>query len=297
MNIFYEKFQVITQIFTGIFLEAFPFILLGSFIAVIISRYMNEERIRKIIPKNKVLGAMVIGLIGIVFPICECITVPITKELIKKGVPVNIAITFMLAVPIINPVAILSTYYAFDGTLRMLLLRTLIGYVLAVIIGIIMSFSKKDEIIIDDSLNRYKCNCGCMDPNMERGIKGFLYQVGKEFYEIGKYFIIGSLLATIMQCFIPREVMSNFSNNKVIAVIAMLLLTYVLSLCSEADAFVASSFSGTFPTGAITGFLLLGPMLDLKNNIMLFSMFKKKFVFKLMFWIIALCFAVGIIIP
>lgn len=297
MNIFYEKFQVITQIFTGIFLEALPFILLGSFIAVIISRYMNEERIRKITPNNKILGGMVVGLIGIVFPICECITVPITKELIKKGVPINIAITFMLAVPIVNPIAILSTYYAFDGKLNMILLRVLIGYALAVIIGIIMSFNKIDEVIIDDNFNNYKCDCGCMDCKVEVGVGGFLHQVGKEFYEIGKIFIIGSLLTTIMQCFIPREIINNFSNNKVLAVISMLVLTYVLALCSEADAFVASSFVGTFPTGAIVGFLLLGPMLDLKNNVMLFSMFKKKFVFKLMFWVIGLCFAVGLIIP
>lgn len=297
MDIFYDKFQVITQVFTGIFIEAFPFILLGSFIAVIIGRYMNEEKIRRIIPKNRILGAMVMGAIGIVFPICECITVPITRELIKKGVPVNIAITFMLAVPIINPIAILSTYYAFDGKLSMVFLRVFIGYIIAITVGIIMSFSKKEEILLDDGGTTYKCECGCMDPNMEKGIRGFFYQFGREFYSIGKYFIIGAFLATIMQCFIPREIISSFSTNKVLAVIAMMVLTYILSLCSEADAFVASSFSRTFPLGAITGFLLLGPMLDLKNNIMLFSMFKRKFVLRLMFWIISLCFAISIIIP
>lgn len=297
MDIIYGKFQVITQVFTGIFIEAFPFILLGSFIAVVISRYMNEERIRRIIPKNKVLGAMIIGGIGIIFPICECITVPITKELIKKGIPINIAITFMLAVPIINPVAILSTYYAFDMSLKMVLLRVIIGYFLAIIIGIIMSLSNKENIIRDNDMNAYKCECGCMDGGFERSTRGFIYQVGKEFYSIGKYFIIGAFLATLMQCFIPREIVNDFAANKVLAIIAMLLLTYVLSLCSEADAFVASSFSRIFPTGAITGFLLLGPMLDLKNNVMLFSMFKKGFVIKLMFWTIFLCFGVSLLIP
>lgn len=297
MNIFYEKLDIITQIFTGIFLEAFPFILLGSLIAVIISRYMDGEKIQKIIPKNKILGAMIAAMVGIIFPICECITVPITKELIKKGVPLNISITFMLAVPIINPVAILSTYYAFDCEFNMVIYRVLTAYFIAIIVGLIMSFTKKGEILIEDKWMKYQCDCGCEDVDKEKGAKGFFYQVGREFYAIGKYFIIGSLLATIMQCFIPRDIINDFSSNKVLAVVVMLLLTYVLSLCSEADAFVASSFTGTFSTGAITGFLLLGPMLDLKNNIMLFSMFKKKFVFKLMFWVIVLCFGVSVIIP
>lgn len=59
----------------------------------------------------------------------------------------------------------------------------------------------------------------------------------------------------------------------------MMAFAYILSLCSEADAFVAASFGGTFTAGSLLAFLVYGPMIDLKNTIMLFAFFRAKFVF------------------
>ena len=58
----------------------------------------------------------------------------------------------------------------------------------------------------------------------------------------------------------------------------MMGLGFILSLCSEADAFVASSFAHTFSTGSLLAFLVYGPMLDLKSSLMLFAYFRAKFV-------------------
>jgi uncharacterized membrane protein YraQ (UPF0718 family) len=58
----------------------------------------------------------------------------------------------------------------------------------------------------------------------------------------------------------------------------MMAFAYILSLCSEADAFVAASFGGTFTAGSLLAFLVYGPMVDLKNTIMLFAFFRVKFV-------------------
>ena len=62
----------------------------------------------------------------------------------------------------------------------------------------------------------------------------------------------------------------------------MMGFAYVLSVCSEADAFVASSFGSSFTEGGLLAFLVFGPMLDIKNTLMLFAYFKKKFVLSLM---------------
>lgn len=57
----------------------------------------------------------------------------------------------------------------------------------------------------------------------------------------------------------------------------MMAFAYVLSLCSEADAFVAASFANTFTTSSIIAFLVYGPMIDLKSTIMLLAFFKTRF--------------------
>ncbi|OOV50636.1 hypothetical protein B1A67_13200, partial [Clostridium botulinum D/C] len=108
--IFFKNF---CTIFTSILLEAIPFILIGSFISSLIQVFVSEEFVTRIIPKNKFLGLLLASLIGIVFPVCECTIVPITKKLIKKGVPLGVAFTFMLSVPIVNPIVLMSTYWSY----------------------------------------------------------------------------------------------------------------------------------------------------------------------------------------
>ena len=51
---------------------------------------------------------------------------------------------------------------------------------------------------------------------------------------------------------------------------------YVLSICSAADAFIAASFGHVFSVKALLAFLVFGPMLDMKNMLMLFAYFQKE---------------------
>ena len=53
-------------------------------------------------------------------------------------------------------------------------------------------------------------------------------------------------------------------------------LAVVLNLCSGADAFVASSFRSVLPLSAQMGFMVLGPMLDLKLSAMYLSFIHKR---------------------
>jgi hypothetical protein len=64
----------------------------------------------------------------------------------------------------------------------------------------------------------------------------------------------------------------------VLSVIVMLLLAYVLSVCSTVDAFLSLTFVNTFTTGSIMAFLIFGPMVDIKSTLMFSRVFKRKFV-------------------
>lgn len=291
-----DMFKSFCVLFIGIFIEAIPFILIGALVAGIITTFLTEDFIKKILPKNRLLGAIVAALLGLFFPLCECATVPVTRGLVKKGVPVSIATTFMLAAPIINPVVMLSTYQAFGQDTQVLLLRVGISVIVAILIGFLIEILNNGHVVLKDGDMNFTCECGCEDLKKERNLKVLISHIGEELYSIGKYLIIGSILASLFQVVIPGEIISKLAVNKLLAVIVMMLLAYLLSLCSEADAFVARSFLTQFSLGPIMAFLILGPMLDLKNNLMLFSGFKKGFVFKLMFLVFAFCFLVGCLV-
>ncbi|WP_349404753.1 permease [Clostridium perfringens] len=292
-----NKFSIV---FSSIVIEALPFILIGAVLASFMQVYISNNIFNKIISKNKLLGSIQAGIIGVFLPVCECATVPIIKGLLNKKVPLNVAITYMLAAPIVNPLVILSTYYAFDGNIKVVLLRVGVGFFIAVIAGLLMlCLSGENNIFIDNGEGELqgKCLCGCseIDDNSSKPIR-LLKHTSLEFYEIGKYFIVGATLASIFQTFVPRDIIFYFENSAVLSIIILMAFSFLISLCSEADAFVASTFMNRFSLGSITGFLIIGPMIDLKNTIMLFSIFKKSFVIKLLFVVFSLCFIASALI-
>lgn len=281
-----------SAVFTSIVLEALPFIIIGVLLSSIIQMYISEEHIERILPKNKLLGGILAALTGIFFPTCECTSVPITTGLIKKGVPVNMAVTYMMAAPIVNPLVVFSTYYAFNGNIKVVVLRLFIGIISAIIIGYIVYIFNPEDISkvmkSNADVSNY-CSCGCCTNN-QKGIRALFYHASLEFRSVFVYFIIGAFLASISNLIISRQNIMNIKLSPVLCTIIMMVFAYLVSLCSEADAFVASTFASSFPLCSIMSFLVLGPMIDIKNTLMLMCYFKKSFVFKLTFFTFAVNF-------
>jgi uncharacterized protein len=99
-----------------------------------------------------------------------------------------------------------------------------------------------------------------------------------EFFDMGKYLIIGAFVAAGFQTYLDRELLVGIGTNEVLAPAVMMGFAYIISLCSEADAFVASSFGSIFSASSILAFLVYGPMIDFKNTLLMLAYFNKKFV-------------------
>ena len=296
INLNIEEIGDFASIFTSIVLEAIPFIILGSFISAIIQTCISEEFITKLIPNASILGYFGAALIGLIFPVCECAIVPITRRLIKKGLPVGVGVTFMLAVPIINPVVIMSTYYAFYDKQSMVILRTGGGFVAAILIGIIVNALQENKqcFILDSIENNNYCNCGCNAPFENKSkFKAIFEHTNREFLDIMGYLIFGAFISSGFQVVASHGGFNFISDNKVLVIIFMMFLGFALSLCSEADAFVGRSFLANYTFSGVVAFLILGPMLDLKNLMMLSGAFKKSFVLKLSLTTISVVFIIS----
>jgi uncharacterized membrane protein YraQ (UPF0718 family) len=90
------------------------------------------------------------------------------------------------------------------------------------------------------------------------------------------------LAAAAFKTLLPENIMSVFTGNLVLSIVGMMILAILLSICSEADAFVAASFQ-TFPVGAKLAFIAIGPMVDLKLIGMYAVTFHRKMVLALVF--------------
>lgn len=272
-----SSFINVNTIFLSIILEAIPFILLGVFVSAIIQLFVSEKFIQRVLPRNVYLAVIPAALLGIIFPICECAIIPVVRRLIKKGMPSHVAIVFMLSAPILNPVVYASTYYAFKSTPYIANARMFVGFISSIIIGFIIYRRFKGENILKPMKEGHH-SAHHHHHISENKLLEILYHASDELFDTGKYLLIGAFLASIFQAFFDRNTLLSIGTSTTLAPGVMMGFAYVLSVCSTADAFVASSFGSTFTESSILAFLVFGPMIDIKTTLMLFAYFKKRLV-------------------
>ncbi|ROR23954.1 hypothetical protein EDD66_11285 [Mobilisporobacter senegalensis] len=289
--------NTIINVFLGIILQAVPFLLIGVLLSSAIQIFIPKETIERRFPKSIGLGMLVAILGGFCLPVCDCASIPIFRSLVKKGIPLPVAITFMTATPVINPVVILSTYYAFGGNMAIVINRICFGIIVSVLIGLTFANSSaQSHVLTGGALDRLMCSCGCYEDaesvtTFTGKIGLFLRHSQAEFFSVGKYLVIGTFISSIFQTIGTGIFTSSQSSaNLALSIFIMMVMAFVLSLCSSSDAVIARSFSNQFPIGAIMGFLVFGPMMDIKNVMMLSSGFSKGFIVKLLLRAFIICF-------
>jgi uncharacterized membrane protein YraQ (UPF0718 family) len=284
--------------FLGIFIEAVSFLLIGSLLSGLIEVFITKEDMVRIMPRNRILATLAGAFLGFIFPVCECGVVPVTRRLYQKGMPISVGITFLLAAPVMNPIVFASTFAAF-GWGPVLIGRYLITFVIAMTVGILFSFQNRPQRLINPqavlviSGGSTEATLAMPDQRMPLlpGLRRAFVLAGEDFFEMGRFLIIGTFLASLLQTVVPQDSLRVLATNPVNSVLVMAGLAFLLSVCSTVDAFLALSFARTFTTGSILTFLTFGPMVDIKSATMYLGIFRKKTVF----YIVVLPFLISVL--
>jgi uncharacterized membrane protein YraQ (UPF0718 family) len=256
-----------STIFISIVVQALPFLMLGVLLSGAIIAFVPPTLWQRILPKNPALAVPVAGCAGLALPGCECASVPIGGALMKSGVKPAAALTFLLAAPAINPVVLASTWVAFPGQPEMMVARFVASLAVAIMMGWLwLRFGKAEWL----------------RPLMREHLHGatkfetFRRTATHDFLHAGGFLVIGAGVAAILDAAVPVSVMDSIADNPVLAILAMALLAVILCVCSEADAFIAASFTQFSPT-AMLAFMVVGPMVDLKLVGMQAGIFGRRF--------------------
>lgn len=284
-------------LFLGVFLQAVPFLVIGVLLSSAIQVYVSADWIRSKFPKNMVLGQLFAIVAGFCLPVCDCASIPVFKGLVKKGVPLSAAVTFMLVSPVINPVVILSTWYAFNGNLKIIAARCGLGMLCAVLTGLTCLISPPQKVLLADPVIQGGDGYGDYEiPTSDDSKAARFFQMMRhaqnEFFTVGTYLLTGIFVSTVLQEVWPGMTRSGGGIPILASVGFLMAMAFILSLCSSSDAVVARTMAGVFPAGALMGFLVFGPMIDLKNGAMLLGGFEKKFIVRLFVTTFLICFGV-----
>lgn len=285
--------------FVSIVLEALPFVLLGALVSGLIEVFVPREKVAAFLPAKSSASVFLAGLLGIVFPVCECAIVPVVRRLVKKGVPLSAAVAYLLAGPIVNPIVAASTgvAYAFHpDVVSIVAIRMIAGYVIAVGVGSLMGefFTARSGLI---AAAQHDSHASCDHyhghehaASLWGRLRRVLTHATEDFFDVGRFLILGAFFAGLMQSLIDRDALVVLMSSPSLSIGLMMALAVALNLCSEADAFVAASFRGTLPLAAQMAFMVLGPMLDIKLLMMYLGLFRRRMIVALATAVVAFVF-------
>lgn len=265
------RIEEFTLVFSSIVVEALPFILAGALVSSLIAVFVSDRaftRIGRLPTAVQVPGAM---LCGLAFPVCECGSVPVARRLISRGVSPAAGIAFMLAAPVVNPVVLASTWVAYSGSgfaLEMTAARAAVGFAVAAAAG--FALRRVAAVRLSSAPSHSHDQAGGR-------LGAVANHLGSDFLFMGKFLVLGAAVSALIQTFVSRDLLDGLAGIPILGAVALMSLAVLLSLCSEADAFVAVSFS-SFGAGAQLAFLALGPVFDLKLAALYAATFSRRFV-------------------
>ncbi len=272
-------------VFLGIFIEAAPYLLLGTLASGLVEVFFSPEEITRLLPRSRFLSIGFGGLLGLFFPVCECGSIPLARRLMRKGLPVPVGIAFLLAAPVINPIVIASTFAAFGNT-PIFWLRFGLTLLIAIGVGLLFMFESDGNRVIR-SLNvelsqsfhfhgEHDHDFGNSTSSVIQKLKKVTIIAADEFFEMGRFLVIGAFLAALMQTVVPQSWLLSLGQGPILSAVVLSLLAVLLSVCSTVDSFIALAFSGTFSSGAVLAFLVYGPMVDIKATLMYLRVFNRR---------------------
>lgn len=286
--------------FLSILFEGAPYILIGTVLSGFIDAFLPAKMLDRLLPRNKVLATFAAGFMGLIFPVCECAVVPVVRRLVQKGLPISCAMTYLLSAPIINPIVIISTWTAFQnpgdsndvGHLVMTVGRVSLGYLIAVLVGLVMLGKKPGDIlkksIVDGISDVADGSDSKPTASADARLIHAMRTAMRDFLDTAMYFTIGILITSVFNTQIDQTKLKLVAGNDFAAAPAMMGLAYILALCSTSDAFIAAPMVA-FSYAAKLAFLVFGPMLDIKLTLMYASVFRRKF-------LVGLCFALFVLV-
>jgi uncharacterized membrane protein YraQ (UPF0718 family) len=267
-------------LFASIVVEALPFILLGAAVSAALAVWVPDRAFGRLAQLPRGLQVPGAALAGVAFPVCECGSIPVGRRLIARGLHPAAGVAFMLASPILNPIVLASTWVAYQGrgkALEMTAGRAGLGLLIAVAAGLVIGGWRPGELLrarpADPDEHEH-------EPG-DRGVGAFVEHLTGDLLWMGRFLVLGAAVSAAVQTVVPQQILSDLGGAPVVGTLALMGMAFALSLCSEADAFVAVSFTA-FPVGPQLAFLVLGPVLDAKLAVLYGATFRRGFIPRLM---------------
>jgi len=284
----------------SVFVESSPYMLFGFFIAGIFSIFLKPETVARYFGGQGVRPVVLSALAGIPVPLCSCGVVPAAAGLKKQGASRSATLSFLISTPETGMDSIPITYALIDPL--MAVIRPVAAFFTAVVAGLMENLFGRGAADDLQSVASRGQNprvgdiLSARQPLLKKVSDGMRHAFVELLGDIGRWFIVGVLLAGLIITLVPDDLIGGYLGNPLLAMLAMLVVGMPMYVCATSSTPIAAALilKGLNP-GAALVFLLAGPATNVATLSMVSGLLGKRSVVIYLSAIIGCSFAMGLL--
>lgn len=235
-----------------------PYLLLGFFLAGLMHAFLPPTLYRRYLGGNDLRSVVNAALVGVPLPLCSCGVLPTAMSLRREGASRGATVSFLIATPQTGVDSIIATYSLMG--LPFAVVRPVAALVTALLGGWWTSRTAKDAVTPS---GRAAEPSQAASPALSAGQKmlsALRYAFVDMMQDIGKWLIIGLVVAGVITVFVPTSFFALFADNSLLSMVLVLLFAIPMYLCATGSIpiAVALMMKGLSPGTALV-LLMAGP--------------------------------------
>lgn len=243
--------------------EMSPYLLLGFLLAGLMHEFVPSKVYTNYLGKRSLKSVVLAALFGVPLPLCSCGVIPTAMGIRREGASRGATISFLIATPQTGVDSIIATYSLMG--LPFAVIRPIVALLTAVFGGFLCNiFETEDEIIVVRKDQQTRCqDAQCSTTNTRwstRLMRALAYAFGEMMEDIGKWLVVGLVVAGIITAAVPDSWFTIFQGNTLYSILFVLVFSIPMYLCATGSIPIALAlmFKGLTP-GAALVLLMAGP--------------------------------------
>lgn len=237
--------------------EMSPFLLLGFLLAGLMHAFIPNRLYTHYMASNSLKSVVYAALFGVPLPLCSCGVIPTAMSMRKEGASKGATVSFLIATPQTGVDSIFATYSLLG--LPFAIIRPIVAFCTAIIGGHAVNlFNEEVATTLEHTPQRdYSEKHHTFWERIVEALRyGFIEMMG----DIGKWLVIGLIIAGLITTFVPQSFFAVFAGNSIMSILLVLCISIPMYVCATGSIpiAVALMMKGLTP-GAALVLLMAGP--------------------------------------
>ena len=250
--------------------EMSPYLLLGFLLAGLMHAFIPQKYYSKYLSKPNFKSVVNATLFGIPLPLCSCGVIPTAMSLRKEGASKGAATSFLIATPQTGVDSIIATSSLMG--LPFAIIRPIAALITAIFGGTLVNKLDNNDTAEQHS-EHHEHECGCHHEHHEHHATFFQkiklalqYGYVEMMEDIGKWLIVGLIIAGLITVLVPAEAFKVFNENTFLSMLLVLAIAVPMYVCATGSIPIAVALimKGLTP-GAGLVLLMAGPACNMAS--------------------------------